>query len=253
MDHLPSWSQQKSRSKTPMPFNMNMKISLKLFFNWLIDSKRKTSNTLKTTSLYLSKEGYYQRLPISDVSSIDRLMLKHEEADFRLMVHAKHAIDSKSPVIIWSHSADKDIFIMALTSFYSTNLILDSGTGAGRNIVRIMPDVEIEEDNRNVLISFLCFTECDYTSSLFCKGKTTSRRAMNSKSHFKEVMIRLGENNSVDDNLCRKLGKFGCTMYGVGYAKDINAIRFNKLSSIWSRIEKISMWACHPCRLAKPL
>ena len=42
---------------------------------------------------------------------------------------------------------------MALTSFYSTNLILDSGTGAGRKIVQ-MSDVEIEEGNRNALISF---------------------------------------------------------------------------------------------------
>ena len=33
-------------------------------------------------------------------------MLKQEETDFRLMVHAKHAIDSNNPVIIWSNSAD---------------------------------------------------------------------------------------------------------------------------------------------------
>ena len=95
-------------------------------------------------------------------------MLKHEETDFRLMVHMKHAIDSNSSVIIWSHSADTHthththahIFVIALASFYSTNLILDSGTGTGRKIVQIS-DVEIEEDNRNALISFHYFTECD--------------------------------------------------------------------------------------------
>ena len=52
------------------------------------------------------------------------LMSAHEEADFRLMVHAKHCIDSNSPVIIRSRSGDTDIFIMALT-FYSANLVLD--------------------------------------------------------------------------------------------------------------------------------
>ena len=39
------------------------------------------------------------------------------------------------------------IFVIAMASFYSTNLILDSGTGAGRKIVQIS-DVEIEEDSR---------------------------------------------------------------------------------------------------------
>ena len=119
----------------------------------ILDSKRKTLNTLRTASLYLSTEGYYQRLTISDASAIDSLISKYEEVDFRLMVYVKHAIDSNSPVIIRSHSADTGIFIMALTSFYSTNLILDSGTGAGRKIVQ-MSDVEIEEGNRNALISF---------------------------------------------------------------------------------------------------
>ena len=54
----------------------------------------------------MSTEGYYQRLSISDVSSIDTLMSTHEEA---LMVHAKHAINSDSPVIIRSHSGDRHL------------------------------------------------------------------------------------------------------------------------------------------------
>ena len=73
-------------------------------------------------------------------------MSTHEEADVRLMVLAKHAIDSNSPVIIGSHSVDTNIFIMALTSFYSANLILDSGTGAGRKILQ-MSDAEMEVVN----------------------------------------------------------------------------------------------------------
>ena len=75
-------------------------------------------------------------------------MSNHGQEDFRLMVHVKHAINSNNPIIIRSHSADADIFIMALTLFYSTKLILDSGTGVGRKIIQ-MPDAEIEEDNSN--------------------------------------------------------------------------------------------------------
>ena len=126
--------------------NENKSQLIKLFFDWLVDNRRETLNSLRTTRLYLSTEGYCQWLSISDVSSIDGLVSTHEEADVRLMVLAKHAIDSNSPVIIRSHSVDTNIFIMALTSFYSTNLILDSGTGAGRKILQ-MSDAEMEVVN----------------------------------------------------------------------------------------------------------
>ena len=47
---------------------------------------------------------------------------------------------------------------------------------------------------------------------------------MNSKSRFKKVMARLGENGLVDDEISRTLGKFVCTMYGGRRAKNVNAL-----------------------------
>ena len=112
-----------------------------------------------------------------------------------------------------------------------------------------MSDVEIDEENRNALIGFHAFTTCDYTSSFFRKGKTTSWKAMNSKSRFREVMARPGENDSVDDDLCRTFREFISTLCGGGRAKDVNAPRFNKLTVK----HKISMWTYQPYRLANPL
>ena len=61
---------------------------------------------------------------------------------------------------------------------------------------------------------------------------------MNSKSSFKEVMTRLCENN-----------EFVCTMYGGGYAKDINVIRFNKLIVKQNRENKyVGLSAFPPCQ-----
>ena len=108
-------------------------------------------------------------------------------------------------------------------------MIYDSGTGAGRKIVQ-MSDVEIEEDNRNSLIGFHVFTMCDYIFSFLHIGKTASLKTMNHKSRFKEVMTRLGENDSVDDDLCRTLGKFVSTMCGGRRAKDVNTLPFSKFT-----------------------
>ena len=63
---------------------------------------------------------------------------------------------------------------------------------------------------------------------------------MNRKSRFKEVMTRLGENDSVV-----------CTMYGGGRAKNVNILRFNKFTEKRKRENKYV--DCQPRRLAKPL
>ena len=71
---------------------------------------------------------------------------------------------------------------------------------------------------------------------------------MNSKSCFNELMTRLGENDSVDYELCRTLCKLVCTMYSCGRAKDVNALRFNKLTVEESRENKyVDLLALSPC------
>ena len=77
-----------------------------------------------------------------------------------------------------------------------------------------MSDVEMEEDNRNASIGFHTFIGCECASS--------SWKTMNSKSSSKEAMPRFGENDSVDDHLCRTLGEFVCAMYSGGRAKDVS-------------------------------
>ena len=61
---------------------------------------------------------------------------------------------------------------------------------------------------------------------------------MNSKSRLKEVMTRLGGNDSVDDDLCGTLGEFACTMYGDRRAKDVNTLRFKKFTEKQNRENK---------------
>ena len=215
--------------------NENKSQLIKLFFNWIIDNRRKTLNTLRTKSLYLSAEGYCQRLSTSNVSSIDSPVSTHVVADLYLW-HMRNML------------GDTDIFILALASFYSANLILYSDTVARREIVG-MSDAEIEEDNRNALIGFHAFTGCDYTSSFFHSSKTKSWKTMNSKSRFKEVMTRLGENGFVHDDLCRTLGGFACTMYGGGHMKDVNTLRFYKFTEKQNRENKyVHLSALLPCQ-----
>ena len=218
-----------------LPVNKKKSERIEIFFKWLIGNRRKVLNTMKTTNLYLSQKDLVNACQYQ-ISSIENLVSTHEEADFRMMAHVKHALThSNSPVIARSHSSDTDIFIMTVTSFHSTNLILDSGTGVGRKIVR-MSDVEIEEDDRNANIGFHGFTGCDYTSAFFRKGKTMCWKKMESKARFYEVMTKLGEDVSVD--LCNTIGEFVCAMYGDGRVKDVNTLQSNKFTEKQNRENK---------------
>ena len=51
-------------------------------------------------------------------------------------------------------------------------------------------------------------------------------------------MKRLGENDSVDDHLCRTLGEFVCTMYGGWRAKDVSTLWFNTFTEKQNRENK---------------
>ena len=104
---------------------------------------------LKTTNLYLSTEGSCQRLLLSDISLADKLISTHGEAYFRLIVHAKQAVNINSLLIFRSHLGHTYTFMVDLRFFYWSILILNTGTGAGKKMVRIW-DVRNEESNRNV-------------------------------------------------------------------------------------------------------
>ena len=62
-------------------------------------------------------------------------------------------------------------------------------------------------------------------------------------------MTRLGENDSVDDDLCKTLRKFVCTIFRGRRTKDVNALRFNKLIVKQSRENKyVDLSALPPCQ-----
>ena len=215
---------------------------IKLFFDWFIDNRRKRLNSLRTTSLYLFVEGYCQRLSISDVSFIGSLVSTHEEVDFRLMVQVKHAIDSNSPVVIRSHSGVTDIFLVILTSFYSANLILTSGTGARRKILQ-MSDVEVEEDNRNALLVFKP-SSGEIIPLQVGKQWTANlvlRKWWQDLVKMTQLMITFVEHLA---NLFAQ-----CMVVDVQKM----SIPFDSTNSLRSRTEKINMWTCLPCSLAKSL
>ena len=121
---------------------------------------------LRTKELFLSREGYCHchLLTLSSTQDYEVLISNQEEADTRLILHAKHALDTGiDSVLIRLPSRDTDIIILALFHLfhYKENVFLDSGRIDAR---RLIPMETLD-------MGFHAFTGNDYVSCFFTKAK----------------------------------------------------------------------------------
>lgn len=96
---------------------------------------------LKNVEIFLAHESMCHRFSNShgnlECSEIESLYSDHEEADTRMIAHAKHA--SLSYSIITIKSPDTDVFVIALNACLSinANIVFETGTGGGRRLISL--------------------------------------------------------------------------------------------------------------------
>ena len=105
---------------------------------------------------------------------VEELSSNQEEADTKLLLHAKHALDDSdnASVIVPSPSGDVDINILFLGMFtiQPDKIFNDYGSGKSRGILQLSL-VDMSDEYKKALIGFHSFTENDYVSSFFQKSK----------------------------------------------------------------------------------
>ena len=232
--------------------NSNKSQMIDIFFEWVVEHKLTVLSFLKTTQLYMSKEDWCVLVTAEETRLIEELASSHEEADFRLMVHASHSLLSGLRTIIRSPSGDTDILIMAISLFATekTMLLIDSGTGTNQKIFHLK-DISIDEDERKALIGFHAFTGCDYSSSFFRKGKPTCWKLMLTKARFIKAMQAIGENEHPDGPLHDELVKYVCALYGSKIVTDIDELRYRMFIEKNGKEDKcMDLSTMPPCKRA---
>ena len=106
------------------------------------------------------------------VQFVDELQCDHEEADTRLMLHAKHASSSYRDIVIHSSDTDVAVIAVALGVQIQANLFFSTGV---KNRARVIDIGRIRsnlgEELSQALIGFHILTGCDSTSCFYGKGK----------------------------------------------------------------------------------
>lgn len=149
----------------PIPFRLVLDlplISAVLFRHWeQLDTLKDLIGRLE---LFITHSKHCHRIckdenDTIEVAEVEGLYTDHEEADTRLLLHAKHASINYSDIVV--RSPDTDVFILMLghTSSIDANLYLDTGAGNYRRVIDINKIQESVGANvSSALIGFHAFT-----------------------------------------------------------------------------------------------
>jgi len=113
----------------------------------------------------------------------------HEEADTRLVLHAKIASQHHENVIIWSPDTDVAVIGISHCSSIPAQVFFATGSGKNQRLVCLseIADQLGDEKSRN-LPALHAFSGCDTTSSFYGKGKKSiAITALSDQNHLKAL------------------------------------------------------------------
>eukprot|EP00745_Piridium_sociabile_P026562 TRINITY_DN4240_c0_g2_i9.p1 TRINITY_DN4240_c0_g2~~TRINITY_DN4240_c0_g2_i9.p1 ORF type:complete len:1084 (-),score=281.98 TRINITY_DN4240_c0_g2_i9:490-3741(-) len=145
----------------------------------------------------------------------------HEEADTRIFVHARHAAEVGSKVLIVKAS-DTDVLVIAVSVLPHLQEIglqqLWIAFGQGQNLrwipVHDLCNISLALEKRRGILFFHAFTGCDVVSAFRGKGKKSAWQTWDVCDEASDVFSKLSQYPpAVDDNDLETLEKFVVMMY----------------------------------------
>ena len=168
----------------------NLKIPLKINFrDFLRNSQNKEelngliSRTVGNSEFQSDQDVYitHQESVLHSGPGLHMGVSKYEEADVRIMVHMKHALDCGHKKII-VRTSDTDVLVLIIGHFHEFNeiycglhVIVDFGTGKTRKLSDVRGICEKLGKNKSIALPvFHSFTGSDTTSAFRGRGKKTA-------------------------------------------------------------------------------
>lgn len=196
----------------------------------------------------------------TDTRSVPELQSSQEEADTRMMLHAKFVNDRSKPEKLIIRSTDTDVFLLLLhfanVFEQCKNIFFDTGVGDKRRLIDINTlKLHLEPDVLKALLAFHAFTGCDSTSSFVRQGKQKPFKLLQKNKQMLSVFHDVGESDCLQEKTIDGLEKFTCMMYG-SESSTINQVRFLKArerfhvskNQLFSEHDNADLSLLPPCR-----
>ena len=157
-------------------------------------------------------------------SDVENLSSDHEEADTRILLHAKHASSSFGKIILCSPDTDVAIIDLGhMDSFEHCEVLFLTGKGKTKRMVDLKKiQTSLTSGLCKALIGLHSFTGCDSTSAFYGKGKIRALKIVSQNQEFIDSFQNFGNDFSISEesDTFKALEKVVCKLY----AQDITSV-----------------------------
>ena len=159
-----------------------------------------------------------KRITRTSASVVEALCSNQKEADTKLLLQAKHLLDSddRKLVLMRSPSGDVDIQVLFISTLLEESeqkrIYIDSGNGKSRKTLHLN-SVDMNSDLKSALTEFHAFTGNDYLSCIFRKLKKLCWKALLKSNKFVQMFKELGNEWELKEELIPLLEEYMCSLF----------------------------------------
>ena len=214
---------------------------------WKTDARRERLND---KTLYVTCAQACFKLTRENCEEVQELTSSQEEADTRLLLHAKHAAESgMEAVVVTAEDTDVMVICLGFSSKIACPIFQKCGT---KNRTRFNDIGKLSnalgESFCEALIGMHAFTGCDTVSAFCGRGKAMMMKLMRSNQEHQEVFRELGSSWSLSNDLFSRLQKMTCHMYRASsQTAEVNSLRYQLFCAKRGELDSSQLPPCEDC------
>ena len=205
---------------------------------------------LGSKTLYVTHGEDCIRITAQSVEDVPELKSTQEEADTRLLLHAKHAAGTGlSAITVVADDTDVFLLSVAFCKEIRTPLYHRFGTSTRTYYVDVKRAAdELGPDVAEAVIGLHAFTGCDSVSSFAGCGKIKALKLLKTNQDFQELFKKLGQEWAMSSALQAGLESFVCAMYGSASGDtSVNEFRYKLFCTKKGEKESHQLPPCADC------
>lgn len=217
---------------------------------FFVDSwkEEKFKNMIGNQEIFVTVGEICFRITSTGSETVPELFCTQEEADSRMMLHARNAATSYESVLCFSN--DTDVLVLAVglcKTIKSKNLCIVKRNKSVLTVIQVSQIVSaLGEQLVTALIGYYCWSGCDTVSAFAGQGKLKGFKLLCKKEQrFIEAFSKLGRDwvlsNDVDDTI----EEFVCQLYAPKCkVKSVDELRYQMFRGKEGQIESFQMPPC---------
>ena len=204
---------------------------------------------LAQKTVYFTSGDVCFKLSRSSVSEVSELASSHEEADTRMLLHAKHASANYKAIVIVAEDTDVFILCLAFQSQIKSGMYIKCGSASRIRYIDIQKVADaIGLNVCAALLGLHAYTGCDSVSSFSGRGKLTALKLLQNNVNFQDTFKQLGQDWPLSGELLANLQIFTCRLYAAHTdITEVNEMRYQLFRLKNGNVDSSQLPPCKDC------